>query len=80
MMKKLLWTETILLFAGTVFAWTNFCIELNSWLQDKACSVGCNAGLANPFVTPCFYGAIFFLLAFVLSSVILLKFLKSQTK
>ena len=77
-MKKLLWTESIILLAGTLFAWTNFAIELVNYLHKVACTTGCAVGLVNPFLTPCFYGAVFFALAFVISLVTLNKFLKSN--
>lgn len=66
-MKKIIIAQFVVLLAGTSFAWFNFSIELNNWLQKRACATGCAVGLANPFLTPCFYGAIFFTLAFVLS-------------
>jgi len=66
MLKKLFWIQFIILLGGTIFAWTNFGIELNDWVNKRACTTGCAAGLVNPFLTPCFYGACFFLLAFIL--------------
>jgi len=74
-MKKLLFLQFYLLLGGTIFAWSNFGIELNDWLNKRACTTGCAIGLVNPFLTPCFYGAIFFLLAFILSTIILKKWL-----
>lgn len=61
--------QFFVLLIGTVFAWTNFTNELFSWLNNQACTTGCSASgaLVNPFFTPCFYGAIFFTLAFILS-------------
>ena len=77
-MKKIIFTQFYLLLFGTLFAWTNFGIELNDWLNKRACTLGCSAGkLVNPFLTPCFYGAIFFLLAFILS-ILLVKKLKES--
>jgi len=72
-MKKLILAEFIVLLAGTIFAWTNFTIELVSWLHKKACATGCAAPGTNPFLTPCFYGAICFTISFVLSALILKK-------
>lgn len=78
-MKKVILSQFFVLLVGTVFAWTNFIAELFSWLNDKACTTGCAAGkIANPFLTPCFYGAIFFTLAFLLSLVLVL--FKNQNK
>jgi hypothetical protein len=72
-MRKIIVSQFILLLAGMIFAWGNFSLELWNWLNKQACTTGCSAGLANPFLTPCFYGAIFFLLAFILSAMLLRK-------
>lgn len=72
-MKKLITAQFIILLAGTLFAWTNFGIELFDWMNKRACTTGCAVGLVNPFLTPCFYGAAVFALAFVLSAVMLKK-------
>ena len=72
-MKKLALTEFIILLAGTIFAWSNFGYELYNWLNAKACTFGCAAGVVNPFHTSCFYGAICFTLAFIVSIFILKK-------
>ncbi len=72
-MKKLITIQFIVLLAGTAFAWTNFGIELVDWLNKRDCTTGCAVGLVNPFLTPCFYGALVFTLAFVLSAVMLKK-------
>jgi len=76
-MKKLIIAQFILLLGGTIFAWTNFALELNRWLEKKACTTGCSVGLTNPFLTPCFYGAIGFLIALILSAVMLKRYGKS---
>lgn len=73
-MQKLLKTQFFILLAGTLFAWTNFGIELNKWLQDRSSTVGCTPGITNPFLTPCFYGAVIFLTAFIVSIFILKKY------
>jgi hypothetical protein len=70
-MNKLIITQFLILLVGTLFAWINFGFELTNWLHKKACSTGCAIGLTNPFLTPCFYGAIFFTFAFILSIYIL---------
>ena len=72
-MNKLIRLQFFILLLGTVFAWGNFAIELNNWLNDRACSTGCAVGLINPFATPCFFGALFFTLAFVLSILMIRK-------
>jgi len=66
-MKKLIQAQFIVLLAGTLFAWANFASELAKWLQKGNCAAGCSAGAANPFLSPCFGGAVFFTIAFVLS-------------
>jgi len=79
-MKKVVVSQFIILLVGTVFAWGNFFYELWLWLLKRACTTGCNpvifGPLANPFFTPCFYGAIFFAVAFILSVVLLRSQLK----
>lgn len=55
------------LLAGTIFAWGNFIYEFLNWQKQQTCTIGCSAGAANPFLTPCFFGAIFFLIAFLLN-------------
>ena len=72
-MKKVVVSQFIVLLVGTVFAWYNFGRELYDWLQFGSCQTGCAVGLINPFLTPCFYGAIFFLVALFLSTVLLRK-------
>jgi len=72
-MRKIIITQFIVLFIGTLFAWFNFAQELINWLQKRACTAGCAIGLVNPFLTPCFYGAIFFTVAFVLSLILIKK-------
>lgn len=73
-MQKLLFTQFFILMAGTIFAWSNFTIEMIDFLNQRACTLGCSAGtLTNPFLTPCFYGAMVFTLSFILSTIILKK-------
>ncbi|MFH0987351.1 MAG: hypothetical protein V1841_00440 [Patescibacteria group bacterium] len=74
-MRKIILSQFIILLSGTLFAWYNFFVELVNWLKDSPCQ-SCAVGLVNPFLTPCFYGAIFFTIALVLSSIILKKFSK----
>jgi hypothetical protein len=63
--RKLIW----LLAAGTVFAWGNFGYEaLRYYGAPKATSAfSCPPGALgdNPFLLPCFYGALIFLAALV---------------
>jgi hypothetical protein len=72
-MRKLISAQFIILLIGTLFAWTNFTVELISWLKKAPCTIGCTvlSEPPNPFVAPCFYGALFFTAAFVLSEMLL---------
>ena len=72
-MKKVILAQFIVLLCGTVFAWFNFAEELINWTGSNSCTIGCTAGTASPFLTPCFGGAIFFTIAFILSVIILKK-------
>jgi hypothetical protein len=72
-MRKIILIQFIVLLIGTVFAWFNFAQELINWLAKRACTTGCAIGLVNPFLTPCFYGAIFFTVAFILSILLVRK-------
>jgi hypothetical protein len=72
-MKRIIWIQFIVLFIGTAFAWFNFVQEFINWTMKKSCTTGCISGLVNPFLTPCFYGAIFFTIAFVLSIILVKK-------
>ena len=77
-MKRIILTQFFVLLIGTVFAWTNFVSELFSWLNNKPCTTGCSATgvVVNPFYTPCFYGAIFFTISFVLSIILVIAYKK----
>ncbi len=66
-MKKTITIQFVVLLVGTLFAWANFAYELINWLNRQQCQFGCSVGLVNPFLTPCFYGAVFFLAAFILN-------------
>jgi len=72
-MQKLILIQFFILLGGTIFAWSNFVIELIDWMKNRACTTGCAAGAVNPFLTPCFYGALFFGIAFILSLMLLLR-------
>jgi len=72
-MKKIIQAQFIVLLMGTLFAWYNFFRELINWLNDRTCITGCALNMVNPFLSPCFYGAIFFTIAFILSAIILKK-------
>lgn len=66
-MKTYVYYQAGVLALGTLFAWGNFYAELNAWLR-KGEVVGCMGNAAaNPFMGACFYGAIFFTVAFLLN-------------
>jgi len=77
-MKNLLIAEFVILLSGTIFAWYNFFQEFTSWTNQQACTVGCSAGLENPFLSPCFFGAIVFTISLVLSGISLKTFSKKN--
>jgi len=73
-MRKIIIAQFTVLLLGMLFAWGNFTWELVNWLNQRACTLGCPTAFGvNPFLTPCFYGALFFTAAFVLSAVMLKK-------
>lgn len=72
-MKKIIKVQFIVLLLGTLFAWVNFTRELVAWLQAKTCPVCTIGANTNPFLTPCFYGALFFTASFILSALLMKK-------
>lgn len=56
-----------ILAGGTVFAWFNFYLEFSG--RCDSCSSGeCSPKVkANPFISKCFFGAVFFTLALALA-------------
>lgn len=78
-MKKIILAQFIILLAGTLFAWVNFAMELVGWLEKRVCTTGCAVNAVNPFFTPCFYGAIFFTIAFILNVITLKNSVKYQS-
>ena len=68
-MKKIINVQFFVLLVGTIFAWSNFILELFAWLNKQTCEIGCatTGETVNPFFTPCFYGALFFTAALILS-------------
>lgn len=71
-MKKIILTQFFVLLAGTLFAWFNFFKEWVAYSQSVSCTIGCSAG-TNPFLTPCFGGAVFFTIALILSFILVRK-------
>jgi len=72
-MRKLLLAEFMVLLGGTVFAWYNFALEFINWTNGKVCTTGCSVDLTNPFLSKCFFGAVFFTIALVLNIIIFQK-------
>lgn len=70
-----------LLFAGTIFAWSNFGYEMYKFYQPHTEPLlSCSGTLAkHPIYTPCFTGAIIYLAAFIIS-LIIIKALKKDAK
>ena len=61
----------LLLFGGTIFAWSNFTYELYKFYFTTGPKTSCSGILTStPFTTPCFYGALIFLLGFITNIVI----------
>ena len=58
-----------LLAAGTVFAWGNFAYEVYQYFQPQSApsAFSCPPGASNPLAAPCFYGAIIYLSALLVS-------------
>lgn len=79
-MKKIIFTQFYVLLLGTLFAWGNFGYELYNFINQKPCELGCSintsGGLTNPFLTPCFYGALFFAVAFIFNIFIIKSYKK----
>ncbi|MFA6301396.1 MAG: hypothetical protein WC609_03560 [Candidatus Paceibacterota bacterium] len=73
-MDKIIMYQFFILLLGTLFAWGNFVFEFVAWRKGKICATCVADGkVVNPFRTPCFYGAIFFTIAFVLSMVLFIN-------
>jgi hypothetical protein len=68
---SVVWIQFYVLLGGTAFAWYNFISEFIAWTKGKKCKTGCPVNVKNPFLTPCFGGAIFFTIAFILNLLLL---------
>lgn len=70
----------VFLSAGTAFAWSNFGILMYRFYTAlPGQGVGCSGVPASsPFVTPCFYGSMLFLMALIISIIIRTKERKAQ--
>ncbi|MBI4090505.1 MAG: hypothetical protein HY422_00605 [Candidatus Komeilibacteria bacterium] len=74
--KYLVW----FLVAGTLFAWGNFAYGFFKFVANQGKPViGCSGQLVgDPFGTPCFYGAVLFLLSLASGSYLLWRLSKKQ--
>ena len=65
----------IFLTGGSIFAWTNFLLLAYDFYHTPiGQGVGCSGvPTSNPFVTPCFVGAVLFLVSLIFSLFILRK-------
>jgi len=79
--KKLVFSQFIVLLLGTIFAWGNLALETYNYLNQKPCQFSCTASqVVNPVFTPCFYGALTFLTALILSDIMLKQSRKDSIK
>lgn len=66
----------IFLIVGTAFAWGNFSLEFCKFYFIKGPKTSCSGYLvSSPFVTPCFYGAMIYLISLI-NAVLIYKKLK----
>ncbi len=57
-----------LLSFGVVFAWGNFAFEWYKYFTSNGDYIGCaGVPVPTPFQTPCFYGAMIYLISFIVS-------------
>ena len=65
----------VLLIGGTIFAWSNFGYEVYKFYATIGIKTSCSGVITeNVFSTPCFYGALIYLLA-----LITIKYIKTIT-
>lgn len=61
-----------LLVASVLFAWGNFAYVLYKFYSPKADHTGCSGVyVSTPFLTPCFFGSVIFLIALVVGILLL---------
>lgn len=62
-----------LLAASTIFAWANFANVLYKFYGENS-NIGCSGvPISSPFLTPCFYGSVIFLLSLIVALIIVKK-------
>lgn len=80
-MKKLLYLQTAVLLFGVVVSWTTVVGQLQEFYSIYGTVFHFeNCIIPNPLKTPCFYGAIAFLIAFVWSFTLTIKFNEKSQK
>lgn len=58
----------IFLLCGTIFGWSNFILELCRFYFISGSKTSCSGlVVSSPFVTPCFYGSVIYLLSLISS-------------
>ncbi|OGB74679.1 hypothetical protein A2810_00180 [candidate division Kazan bacterium RIFCSPHIGHO2_01_FULL_49_10] len=64
-----LWQRFItwLLGLGTIFAWGNWSYVAYKLFRGETCPSACPVTVTNPFFSPCFYGALIYLAAFLIA-------------
>lgn len=67
----------IFLVAGTLFGWGNFALEFCKFYFFKNPTSCSGLTVSTPFVTPCFYGSVLYLLSLISSFVTLKNFKQS---
>lgn len=80
MKNSLLILQNYLLLCGTLFAGYNWVNLLNRYIRFDGSFLVARAdnGLINPFLTPCFYGFLVFLLGFIWSYTLRLDYSKAS--
>lgn len=80
-MKRLYWLQTIVLFAGVAFSGTTVFRDFSRFFNVEGTLFKIkDCAIPNPVTTPCFYGAIAFLIAFVWSVMILRRSADQRNK
>lgn len=65
MMLKIYWIQAFTLFVGMIFAWTTIVVDFMRFFRSEGTLLKVTDCLfPNPVTTPCFYGAIAFMIAF----------------
>ncbi|MFA5996976.1 MAG: hypothetical protein WC791_00645 [Candidatus Paceibacterota bacterium] len=63
--KKVYWLQVYALLAGVIFSWTTVVIDFMRFYRSEGTLLKVdNCLFPNPVTTPCFYGAIAFMVAF----------------